>query len=314
MRRLALALPVLLLLLLVSGCSMSTKEGIVDSFFSWDRSLSNLTPRTVDVDGLPVNFLERPGTGDTIVFIHGFGGNKDNWNRLVRYLPPDYRIIALDLPGHGDNPKPLDRTYTIDYFTGAFARDVDALKLGRFHLAGNSMGGYVAILYTARNPDRVIDLCLMDSASIFKAGQQPSDAQVELSQGRNPLIPETTGDFNVLMDYLFYRKPFMPWPVKPVLAAKAVESASFAQKIFRDLVTDPVDPLPLLPGLRMPVLVIWGDHDRILHVSTTEVLGKYLPNREIVILKDCGHVPMIERPKETARYYADFLGRRRDKG
>ena len=67
------------------------------------------------------------------------------------------------------------------------------------------------------------------------------------------------------------------------------------------------DVTDLLPGLHMPVFVIWGDHDRIIHVSSVEVYQRYLPQSETVILEECGHAPMLERPLDSAMAYSRFL-------
>jgi pimeloyl-ACP methyl ester carboxylesterase len=78
--------------------------------------------------------------------------------------------------------------------------------------------------------------------------------------------------------------------------------------MFKDVITQP-DIYPMLPDLNLPVFVIWGDKDRIHHVSTTELLRKSLPNSEIIIMKDCGAIPMMERPEETSGYYVLFLNK-----
>ncbi|HNY66807.1 MAG TPA: alpha/beta hydrolase [Deltaproteobacteria bacterium] len=309
MKRIMLTLAAALLLL-AAGCTPSSQSSIYESLVAMDRSMSGLTESAVTVDGVTMSYLERPGTGEAVVLLHGFGAEKDNWTRFARHIPKDYRIIAFDLPGHGKSSKPEDATYTVEYFTQTFSAAVDALKLGRFHLAGNSMGGYVSILYTARNPGRVVDLCLMDTAGLFNA-PRPSDLQIAMAGGESPLTPTTKAQFEELLDYAFHKKPFMPWPVKPVLARRAVERGPFVQRMFREFNAHLVDPVPLLPGLKLPVLVIWGENDRILHVSTTEILAKNLPNEETVILKDCGHMPMLERPKETAGHYSSFIGKHR---
>jgi pimeloyl-ACP methyl ester carboxylesterase len=220
-------------------------------------------------------------------------------------------VIALDMPGHGDNAKDASKTYSIDYQTTCLGQAVDALKLGRFHIAGNSMGGYISILYTARNPQRVITMCLLDNAGLHPVSPQPSDLQIAVAKGLSPLTPASEEDFSELMKYAFYKEPFIPWPITSVLAEKAVESSAFTKKMWIDLNTHDVDLLPLLPTLKLPVLIIWGDHDRILHVSTTEILKRSLPDSEIIIMKDCGHMPMLERPQETAQYYVAFLNKKR---
>lgn len=295
-----------LLILGVGGLSFS-RAGVYERLMGLDRWISHLTPRSVNAGGMSLSYLERPGGGDTIVLLHGFGADKDNWVRFVRHLPAGYRVIALDLPGHGDSAKPVDRTYSVEFFTQSFAQAADALKLGRFHLVGNSMGGYVSMLYASRNPGRVMDLCLMDTAGIFTGVPGQSDLMAALARGESPLTPATKEEFDRLLDFAFYHKPFMPWPVKSVLADRAVESAPLLKKMFKDFNANLVDPVPLLPGLDLPVLVLWGERDRILHVSTTIVLEKNLPREKTVIMKDCGHMPMLEKPRETARHYLDFL-------
>jgi abhydrolase domain-containing protein 6 len=299
-----------LLMFLTTGCT-SFKHGMYNFMISADRSKSDLKPGMVQLPGQAMAYLERPGTGETIVLIHGFGANKDNWIRFTRNIPADYHVIAFDMPGHGDNIKANDKTYSIDYLTESLGQAVDALKLDRFHLAGNSMGGYISILYTARNPQRVITMCLLDNAGLHPVSPQPSDLQIAVAKGLSPLTPASEEDFSELMKYAFYKEPFIPWPITSVLAEKAVESNAFNKKMWLDLNTHDVDLLPLLPTLKLPVLVIWGDHDRILHVSTTEILKRSLPDSEIIIMKDCGHLPMLERPQETAQYYVAFLNKKR---
>jgi pimeloyl-ACP methyl ester carboxylesterase len=152
-------------------------------------------------------------------------------------------------------------------------------------------------------------MCLLDTGGLTAVSPQPSDLQLVVAKGQSPLTPTSKKEFSELMKYAFYKEPFIPWPITSVMAEKAVEASAFNQKIWRDINAHPTDVVPLLPGLHLPVLVIWGDKDRILHVSTTEVLKRSLPDAETIIMKDCGHVPMLERPQETAEYYVAFLNR-----
>jgi abhydrolase domain-containing protein 6 len=310
MKRIFKIIPVLLIAWLVCGCA-SFKQGMYDSMISSDRSWSGLTLSSVNVNGQTMSYLERPGKGETIVLIHGFGANKDNWNRFVRYIPKEYRVIAFDMPGHGDSDKPGDQTYTIDYMASSLDQAVNTLGIPKFHLAGNSMGGWISIFYATRYPQKVLSLCLVDNAGLVAVSPQPSDLQLALLKGQSPLTPASREEYDELLKYAFYKQPFIPWPITSVLADKAITSYEFNRKIWKEFTTQSTDIYPLLAGLNVPVLVIWGDKDRILHVSTTEVLKKSLPNSEIVIIKDCGHLPMLERPKETAGYYVSFLNKHR---
>ena len=295
---------VLCALLALCGCG-SFKKSLFESGMSMERWRSSLTEKTVQAGDLTVSYLERPGTGETIVMLHGFGADKTNWIRFARYLPKEYRLIAVDLPGHGSNARDWKRTYDIDSYVKGFADTADALRLDRFHLAGNSMGGYVSVLYSSEHPDRILTLCLIDSAGAISP--RPGEFRRALERGDNPLVPKTRSQFYKLMDYAFCKKPFLPWPTYSVLADRSVELSSFNEKLWNDINTNRKDIASYLGGLRMPVLLLWGDKDRIIDVSTVSVFEQHIPHVQTVICKDCGHVPMIEIPKVTADTYVGFL-------
>jgi abhydrolase domain-containing protein 6 len=308
MKKIVIAIPILLIAGMIFGCT-SFKHSMYDCMISAERSRSALKPGLVQIQDQTMAYLERQGSGETIVLIHGFGADKDNWIRFVKYIPAEYRVIAFDMSGHGDNARVEDRTYSIDYQVSCLGQAVNALKLNKFHLAGNSMGGYISIVYTARNPKMVMSLCLLDNAGLHPISPQPSDMQLAMAKGQSPLTPGSEEEFSELMKYAFFKEPFIPWPITSVLAEKAIESSTFNKKMWADLNTHDIDLLPLLTTFKLPVLVIWGDHDRILHVSTTEILKRTLPEPDIIIMKDCGHLPMLERPQETAGFYVTFLSK-----
>ena len=304
MKKFAHVLFTLLLLFFLASCT-STQESMYELAISIERTISGLQEASITTAGQKIAYLERQGSGDTIVLLHGFGANKDGWDRFVRYIPKEYRIIAFDLPGYGESFKDNEKTYSIDFIAKGFADAVDALKLDRFHIVGNSMGGWVGMLYTVQNPDRVITLGLFDTAGI--ASPEPSDLTMAIKKGQNILIPTTSDAFAELMKYGFYKEPFLPWPMRSVLARNAVADGPFKQKMFSDIHANYKDAITLLPDLRLPVLILWGADDRITHVSTVQVLERYLPNSTTVIMPDCGHMPMLERPKEAAQDYVAFI-------
>jgi abhydrolase domain-containing protein 6 len=295
---------ILLLVILVAGCS-SIKVGLYNLSISAERNLSGMKVSSLNVNGQTISYLERPGHGETIVLLHGFAANKDYWVRFSRNIPKKYRVIAFDLPGHGDSSRLENQTYDIDFITKGFTQAADALKLSTFHLAGNSMGGYVSMLYCVQNPRRVSTLCLIDPSGI--QSPQKSDLQILQEQGKNLLIATTKDEYQELMKLGFYRQPFIPQPIISVLADKAIQDSAFNQKMWNDIRFHWKDALPLLPEIKPPTLLIWGDKDRIIHVSAAQVYENKVPNIETVIMKDCGHVPMVERPKETAGHYISFL-------
>ena len=272
---------------------------------SFERSMADLEPRMIDVGDDAIAYLERQGDGEVLVLIHGFAANKDNWVRFVRQLPPGLRIIALDLPGHGDSTFNPQNSYDATSLTRALADILEALNLEQFHLAGNSYGGWITTLYAAAYPEHVLSLSLIDSAGVVPP--VASELQLKMLEGDNPLLVENPEDFERLMEFVFYRQPFLPWPFRPEFARIYSERAAINRKIWDDLSENLDDVVPLLGDLRMPVLVLWGDRDRVLHVSSVDVYREHLSDVRTIILSECGHSPIAERPAETAGYVTQFL-------
>jgi len=274
-----------------------------------ERSASGLDHKTVIVDGETWHYLEGgPVDAEVLLLLHGFGGDKDNWTRFARSLTTDYRVIAPDLPGFGESVWHPDWDYSLFPQRDRVNAFVQALGLRQFHIAGNSMGGHLAALYTDRYPDEVISLALLDNAGV--EAPEESDFWRALAKGKNPLIAESVGDFDVLLSFAAYKKPFVPWPVKGVFARWAVDHAESNDAIFDAYISDRSTGLePILADINEPVLIVWGEFDRILDVSSVDVMTALLPQAEVVIMKDTGHIPMLERPAKTAALYLDFLAK-----
>ena len=309
-RRLLILILILFLSLLV-GCS-SIQKDISNLFINIEKSRSDLTYQTVSVEGKDAAYLERKGTGESIVFLHGFSADKNNWIRFVRYLPKKYHVLAIDMPGHGDNIQNDVQKYDPTSLSLGVGKIIDAIGLDRFHIAGNSLGGLVSKIYAFRHPDKIITIGLFDSAGVISS--EPGEFFKGLEKGYNPFDVKTREDYDVLKAYAFHNQPFIPWPVDAVMARERIKRNDFNQKIFNDVIQqkallNPDFQNEMVSHLTMPVIVIWGDKDRILHVSSVEVYRQYIQNLEVVILKDCGHMPMIERPEETAKYYTNFISK-----
>ena len=275
---------------------------------SLERNASGLDHKTIVVGEETWHYLEGgPKDADVLLMIHGFGGDKDNWTRFARSLTKTHRVIAPDLPGFGESRWHPNWDYSLFPQRDRLASLVQALGLEQIHLIGNSMGGHLSTLYAYKYPYDVMSLTLLDNAGVVSPVQ--SDFQRALAQGENPLVIRSLDDFDRLLDYAAYEKPFIPWPVKGVLAQRAMERAEENQSIFNAIVSDPSTSLePLLGQIEIPVLIIWGEHDRILDVSSVEKMQPLLPQAEVVIMEDTGHVPMLERPSDTAVHYLRFLG------
>ena len=298
-------LALLLGLVCLNGC-VTSKNLLYEVGLALERSLSGLKPASVEVDGHTMAYLERKGDGETIVFLHGFATNKDNWIRFVRHVPRYYRILAFDLPGHGDSSYDPDFQHNAFNIAARMWETFDALGLERFHLVGHSLGGWVATLQAIDRPQSLLTLGLFDSAGVHPPA--PSGLQDLLARGVNPLLVNSAEDFERLLDFVFHKRPFMPWPIKPAMSEDYISRAAVNKKIWEDLAARLEESVTSFHQLTMPTLVMWGEKDRILDVSSIEVYREHLPDSSIVIIKDCGHSPMAERPEEAAALYLTFLG------
>jgi pimeloyl-ACP methyl ester carboxylesterase len=270
-----------------------------------ERKTAGLTEKQVQVGQFTICYLEG-GQGETLLLLHGFGADKDSWNRLAKHLTPKFHVVAIDVPGFGMSSRPETESYTIRDQALRLDPIVAALGLDSFHLAGNSMGGAIAGRYAAEFPDKVRTLALVNTGGIANCPKK-SELRKQLEEGKNSLLLETPEDFEKMLAFVFVRPPWIPGPVKAHLARQAIERRSFNEKVFRQIHAEGSDLEPELSRIRARTLILWGDQDRLIDVSCTEVLEKGLADSTTAILKDCGHAPMIERPEETARLYLGFL-------
>ena len=279
---------------------------LVDAAIGWERRAAGLSKKIIQVGDDTMAFLDG-GQGETVLCLHGFGANKDNWPRMAKSLTGSYRVVAPDLPGFGESSQNWEKTYGADDQVKRLHGFVEQLGLKRFHLVGNSMGGLISARYTLAHPDRVVTLGLFNAAGV--TSPEPSELQKLIKQGRNALLVRSPEDFAALMDFVFVDPPPVPGSILRHLAREAMSHRPFNEKVLKDLIGDHRGLEPDLPQIKAPTLILWGDRDRVIHVSATKVLAAGLPNSFTVILKDCGHLPMIERPEETAGHYLDFIKR-----
>jgi pimeloyl-ACP methyl ester carboxylesterase len=268
------------------------------------RSSADLVQKSVQVADYSMVYLEG-GKGETLVLIHGFGAEKDHWTLMAKYLSDKYHLIIPDLPGFGESVKRDDMSYDVESQADRIHYFLKKLNAGKVFIAGNSMGGNISGIFAAKYPDEVAGLILLDTAGII--APEKSDLTKSLEAGINPLIVNSTEDYDRLMEYGFVKPPYIPGPVKRILAEQAIKNKTYNEKVWSDMNRKPVLLQDRLSKLKMPVLILWGDKDRIINVSCVQVLEKNLKNFRTHILKDCGHAPMVERPGETAGYIKDFL-------
>ena len=271
----------------------------------WQAGLSR---RTVQVDDHRWVYLEG-GKGETILFVHGFGMEKDGWGLFPKAFSRSYRLILPDLPGFGENARLESARYDIPSQVKRLNRFAESLGLDHFHLAGSSMGGYIAGFYASEYPEKVKSLALFNPAGANSPIQSDMWRRYD-ETGEIALLYRTKEGFEEILKLLFYRVPPVPGAFKSYFAELGALNYAFYGKVLRDIEQGGRDLLePRLSRVEARTLVVWGANDRILHVSGAEIFRKGLKNVKVVILDQCGHVPFFEKRRETTCAYQDFLAR-----
>jgi len=282
------------------SCAASLYNNAIDGM----RRDANLTIKSVDIPDFKIVYAEG-GTGDTIIMVHGFGGSKDNWLRFAKYFTPNYRVIMPDLSGFGDSSKPENARYNIMSQVERLNLFAKELKLTKFHLVGSSMGGNIAGNYAADYPEMVNTLALFDAAGVNAPIK--SELIMLLEKGINPLIVKDVNDYDKFLEFVYRKPPQMPSFMKQHLAKQAFEAGPLNKKIFMDTMADVIILERKLNKITAPTLIVWGDSDKLIHISSVPIFEKNIKKSQSVIIKECGHLPMMEKTTETASIYQDFL-------
>jgi len=267
-----------------------------------ERKRSGLTLKEINVPGdLQYVYLEG-GQGEPLILLHGFGANKDNFIRVARFLTPHYRVIIPDHIGFGESSHPQDASYSAGVQAARIRTLAQALGIRNVHLGGSSMGGHISMMYAALFPNEVKSLWLIDPGGIWSA--PPSEFREMTSKGQNPLMAKNEDEFAKIFAFVMADPPFIPRPILNVMAQERIRNYELEKRILKELTEDSAENY--VKGLNTPALIIFGDKDRAIHPATADILHKLMPRSEVIIMKDLGHLPMIEQPRLTAQDYLKF--------
>lgn len=267
--------------------------------------------KIIEIDGIKIHYKDE-GQGPVLILLHGVCASLHTWDGWTQRLKDRYRIIRLDIPGFGlTGPIPDKSLYRKDELVRLFEKIVDAMKLEKFSLAGNSLGGYISWNYTLQHPDKVEKLILIDSVGF----SQPLPRLLAFAS--HPLV-----------------RPFARFTMPRFLLDKAVEQVYGDKSKVTQELKDRYFDLAMREGnkgsyidvfaemrklrhdenlsqgikdIRVPTLVMWGTKDEWIPFKYFENWKKELPAAKFVQYEGAGHTPMEEIPDETARDADLFL-------
>lgn len=279
-------------------------------FMRWlMRKRARVVRKTVTVDGRIWPYLEGGDPSKPVlVMVHGFGADKDHWTFYAPWLTKEYRLIAPDLPGFGENDRDGELPFDVGSQAARLKAFLDALGIERPHLGGNSMGGWIALRFAIDYPDALRTLTLMNNAGILGADQSELQ-KLAADRSYNPLIIANLEDADRLIAFVVHKPTYVPARLKPVIYADALKHRDLLDKIFW-AIADEMEQQPLngeLGKVTVPTLIVWGRHDKLIDVSCVAVLEKGIVNSRSHIFEHVAHVPMMEDPKATAEVQRAFL-------
>jgi len=264
-----------------------------------------------ELDGMEVHYRIVGDTGETIVLLHGTAASLHTWEGWTKELSEHYRVVSFDLPGFGlTGPEP-DNVYTRERYV-KFIHDVlQHLQIEDCHMAGNSFGGYLAWNYAVSFPNEVKTLGLLD-ASGYPRGDQPTPVSFKMQNQK-------------------WLKPILEKITPRTLIKRSVETVYFDNGKITEAQVDRYYELLLREGNRgglmgksiqikqdnsedikkvaCPTLIMWGADDNLVWAKDAPKFHADIPNSELLIYEEMGHIPMEEIPVRSANDYMAFLQR-----
>jgi len=272
-----------------------------------------LQDKYIKVGNINTRYWQAGDKGSAVVLVHGLGGYIENWLHNIGPLSLSHRVYVMDLPGFGRSDKPLVRDLMV--LVRFIADFMETLKIEKASLIGNSLGGGLVLQFALEYPEKVERLVLVDSAGLgrdvipdFKFCSLPLVGELFLRPSRKSseklwekLLHDPSKVTPEMKD-LGYRYISSPGAKKTFLATTRAGVNIFGQK---DKLTRQL--LPGLKGLKMPVLIVWGNDDRIIPVAHARIALEKIPGARLELFDNCGHMPMLECPDKFNQLVLDFL-------
>jgi pimeloyl-ACP methyl ester carboxylesterase len=312
--RIAVGVLITLTAAAAGGCVMLRPD---IPFAALEAKYANGQSRFMDLPGgVRLHYRDQGNpNGPSIVMVHGFAASLDAWEPWVARLGNDYRIVTLDLPGHGLTRAPSTYVISLDRCADLVDVVADRLKLGRYVVVGNSMGGGVAWGLALRHPDHVRGLVLVDSVGLPEARRDrgsPLVFKIMASPAGRLLLRHM--DTRPLAERGLRSAYVDPSLVTPALIDRYVDLSRAPG--HRSILLNGQGPgsgpkitAETFKHIRIPTLVMHGEADTVIPVAAGRRLADAIPGARLITYPGVGHVPMEQIPDQSARDLRSFLQR-----
>jgi pimeloyl-ACP methyl ester carboxylesterase len=245
-----------------------------------------LRPHQADFGAYRIHWVETGQGEDAVALVHGLSGSSRWWARNIRGLAAHYRVLVPDVVGFGRSRLSASRLPDVPALAAVLGEWLGVAANGPAHLVGHSMGGQLAIHVAARFGDCIKRLVLVDAAGL----PRPLTPRMVTRFAYEMAPPRQWGDPTFLPVMLGDALSAGPWNVMRAL-----------RHILRD------DVRPLLPDIRQPTLLLWGERDSIIPPLHGEEMRRLIPGSRLLVLRGTYHNPMVDAPEAFNRAVLSFL-------
>lgn len=266
----------------------------------------NKNSRFVEVDGIFVHYVDE-GNGIPIILLHGTGASLHTWDLWSEKLKDKYRVLRITLPGFGLSGPRSDKKYKIKDYVNLLESFVELMGIEKFYLAGNSLGGSIAWLYTSFYQKKVKKLILINSSG-FELDEMPFVIRIARNNYLNFLIKKTSPQFLIKksLKEVFYDDNLVSKSITDRYYKLNLREGNRQAFIDRALVNY-IDYTPRLKKIKSPTLILWGKNDEWINVKYAQKFKTMIKASRLSIMNETGHIPMEERPFESLEIVMDFL-------
>ncbi|MDR2652780.1 MAG: alpha/beta hydrolase [Prevotellaceae bacterium] len=243
------------------------------------------------------------GKGKTIVLLHGYLETMEVWENTITELSKHFRVIAMDLPGHGLSGFRKDAT-TMEFMADCIKSLLDKLKISECFIVGHSMGGYVALAFAKKYPETAKALCLFSSTPNADTEQKKKDRgrEIELIKaGKLELIVKTNisrGFADINLSKLD-EEIFAIEDTATIADTDGIIFCLQAMKMREDM-------NDFMKTIQQKTLFIFGKYDNYITFDVAENIMQKYPQATAITLENSGHNGFIEEPEESIKALSDF--------
>ena len=264
--------------------------------------LEQSTPQKLAyVNDYAIRYLDNgPRDGRTLVLLHGIGASAERWSRVIPTLSKYFSVITPDIVGFGYSDKPTVE-YTMDFFLDFFNGFLDSLNISKASMIGSSFGGHLATEFAIRFNRKIDRLVLASPGGIMRTSTPTLDGYIMAA-----LYPTYENAFKAFREMAHDPDAVNEEIVMDFVNRMRLPNAKYA---FMSTLLG-MRYAPKLQGrlgkIISPTLLVWGDSDRMIPVQYSKEYTE-IPDSEIVVIKNCGHTPYVEKPMTFNKLVLKFL-------